>query len=297
MNKVIVITGPTAVGKTKLSIEIAKKYNGEIINADAVQVYKGLDIGSAKVTEEEKENIPHHLFDIKEVDEEYTIYHYQQDARKIIEDIQKRGKTPILVGGTGLYIKSALYDYKLSEEKESEMYEDLTTEELYNNLLKVDKDIIIDKNNRRRLIRALNYYKENNESINNNKTNKLLYNTIFIGLTTDRNFLYNKIDTRVDEMLKNGLINEVKKLYTINPNSRILNSAIGYKEVIKYLNNELTLDECINLIKKNSRHYAKRQYTWFNNKMNIKWFNTNYNNFNLTTDEVVNYIENSYQKR
>ena len=142
MNKVIVITGPTAVGKTKLSIEIAKKYHGEIINADAVQVYKGLDIGSAKVTEEEKENIPHHLFDIKEVDEEYTIYHYQQDARKIIEDIQKRGKTPILVGGTGLYIKSALYDYKLSEEKEAKMYEDLTTEELYNNLLKVDKDII-----------------------------------------------------------------------------------------------------------------------------------------------------------
>ena len=183
MNKVIVITGPTAVGKTKLSIEIAKKYNGEIINADAVQVYKGLDIGSAKVTEEEKENIPHHLFDIKEVDEEYTIYHYQQDARRVIEDIQKRGKTPILVGGTGLYIKSALYDYKLSEEKESEMYEDLTTEELYNNLLKVDKDIIIDKNNRRRLIRALNYYKENNESINNNKTNKLLYNTIFICFT------------------------------------------------------------------------------------------------------------------
>ena len=213
MNKVIVITGPTAVGKTKLSIEIAKKYNGEIINADAVQVYKGLDIGSAKVTEEEKENIPHHLFDIKEVDEEYTIYHYQQDARRVIEDIQKRGKTPILVGGTGLYIKSALYDYKLSEEKESEMYEDLTTEELYNNLLKVDKDIIIDKNNRRRLIRALNYYKENNESINNNKTNKLLYNTIFIGLTTDRKELYNRINKRVDTMMKNGLLEEVKSFY------------------------------------------------------------------------------------
>ena len=215
MNKVIVITGPTAVGKTKLSIEIAKKYNGEIINADAVQVYKGLDIGSAKVAEEEKENIPHHLFDIKEVDEEYTIYHYQQDARKIIEDIQKRGKTPILVGGTGLYIKSALYDYKLSEEKESEMYEDLTTEELYNNLLKVDKDIIIDKNNRRRLIRALNYYKENNESINNNKTNKLLYNTIFIGLTTDRKELYNRINKRVDTMMKNGLLEEVKSLFCL----------------------------------------------------------------------------------
>ena len=158
MNKVIVITGPTAVGKTKMSIEIAKKYNGEIINCDAVQVYKGLNIGSAKVLDEEKEGITHHLLDIKEVDEEYTIYHYQKDARKIIEDIKERGKTPILVGGTGLYIKAALYDYKLSEEKENNNYNNLSDEELYDELIKLDKDIIIDKNNRRRLIRALNYY-------------------------------------------------------------------------------------------------------------------------------------------
>ena len=291
MNKVIVITGPTAVGKTKLSIEIAKKYNGEIINADAVQVYKGLDIGSAKVTEEEKENIPHHLFDIKEVDEEYTIYHYQQDARKIIEDIQKRGKTPILVGGTGLYIKSALYDYKLSKEKESEMYEDLTTEELYNNLLKVDKDIIIDKNNRRRLIRALNYYKENNESINNNKTNKLLYNTIFIGLTTDRKELYNRINKRVDTMMKNGLLEEVKSFYDKGIKTKPLLNGIGYKELYKYFDKEISLDEAISLIKKNSRHYAKRQYTFFNNQMNIKWFNVDYDNFDKTIEEVYKYIE------
>jgi len=134
MNKVIVITGPTAVGKTKLSIELAKRYNGEIINADAVQVYKGLDIGSAKVTEEEKEDIPHHLFDIKEVNEEYTIYHYQKDCRKLIKEVQGRGKTPILVGGTGLYIKAALYDYKLTEEKETNTYDNLTDEELYNKL-------------------------------------------------------------------------------------------------------------------------------------------------------------------
>ena len=154
MNKVIVITGPTAVGKTKMSVEIAKRYNGEIINADAVQVYKGLDIGSAKVTEDEKKGIVHHLFNIKEVDEEYTIYHYQQDCRKLIEDIQKRGKTPILVGGTGLYIKAALYDYKLSHEKENDTYDNLSDEELYKELIKLDKDIIIDKNNRRRLKKA-----------------------------------------------------------------------------------------------------------------------------------------------
>lgn len=293
MNKVIVITGPTAVGKTKLSIEIAKKYNGEIINADAVQVYKGLDIGSAKVTEEEKENIPHHLFDIKEVDEEYTIYHYQQDARKIIEDIQKRGKTPILVGGTGLYIKSALYDYKLSEEKESEMYEDLTTEELYNNLLKVDKDIIIDKNNRRRLIRALNYYKENNESINNNKTNKLLYNTIFIGLTTDRKELYNRINKRVDTMMKNGLLEEVKSFYDKGIKTKPLLNGIGYKELYKYLEGNYTYEEAVEKIKQNSRHYAKRQYTFFNHQLPIVWFETDFANFNNTIEKVSNYIEHN----
>ena len=293
MNKVIVITGPTAVGKTKLSIEIAKKYNGEIINADAVQVYKGLDIGSAKVTEEEKENIPHHLFDIKEVDEEYTIYHYQQDARKIIEDIQKRGKTPILVGGTGLYIKSALYDYKLSEEKESEMYEDLTTEELYNNLLKVDKDIIIDKNNRRRLIRALNYYKENNESINNNKTNKLLYNTIFIGLTTDRKELYNRINKRVDTMMKNGLLEEVKSFYDKGIKTKPLLNGIGYKELYKYLDGNYTYEEAVEKIKQNSRHYAKRQYTFFNHQLPIVWFETDFANFNNTIEKVSNYIEHN----
>lgn len=293
MNKVIVITGPTAVGKTKLSIEIAKKYNGEIINADAVQVYKGLDIGSAKVTEEEKENIPHHLFDIKEVDEEYTIYHYQQDARKIIEDIQKRGKTPILVGGTGLYIKSALYDYKLSEEKESEMYEDLTTEELYNNLLKVDKDIIIDKNNRRRLIRALNYYKENNESINNNKTNKQLYNTIFIGLTTDRKELYNRINKRVDTMMKNGLLEEVKSFYDKGIKTKPLLNGIGYKELYKYLEGNYTYEEAVEKIKQNSRHYAKRQYTFFNHQLPIVWFETDFANFNNTIEKVSNYIKNN----
>ena len=163
MNKIIVITGPTAVGKTKLSVEIAKKYNGEIINADADQVYKHLDIGSAKVKEEEKENIPHHLFDIKEVDDEYTVYHYQKDCRQVIEEIKRRGKTPILVGGTGLYIKAALYDYQFSEEDSNNNYDNLSTEDLYKELLKLDPNVIIDKNNRRRLIRALNYYKKNNK--------------------------------------------------------------------------------------------------------------------------------------
>lgn len=293
MHKVIVITGPTAVGKTKLSIEIAKKYNGEIINADAVQVYKGLDIGSAKVTEEEKEGIPHHLFDIKEVDEEYTIYHYQQDCRNIIDNIQKRGKTPILVGGTGLYIKSALYDYKLSKEKETNTYDNLTNEELYNQLLKLDKDIIIDKNNRRRLIRALNYYKENQESINNNKTDKLLYDALFIGLTTDRSLLYEKINKRVDIMIENGLLDEIKVFYDKNIRTKPLLNAIGYKEIYKYFDGEYTYEEAIEKIKQDSRHYAKRQYTFFNHQIPVVWFETDFNNFNNTIKKVSDYIDSN----
>lgn len=293
MNKVIVITGPTAVGKTKLSIELAKRYNGEIINADAVQVYKGLDIGSAKVTEEEKEDIPHHLFDIKEVDEEYTIYHYQKDCRKLIKEVQGRGKTPILVGGTGLYIKAALYDYKLTEEKETNTYDNLTDEELYNKLLEVDKDIVIDKNNRRRLIRALNYYKENNKSINTNTTNKLLYDAIFIGLTTDRRILYDKINNRVDIMIKEGLLNEVKVFYDKNIRTKPLLNAIGYREIYSYFDGNISLEEAIDKIKQNSRHYAKRQYTFFNHQLPIVWFETNYNNFNNTVEKVINYIENN----
>ena len=293
MNKVIVITGPTAVGKTKLSIELAKRYNGEIINADAVQVYKGLDIGSAKVTEEEKEGIPHHLFDIKEVDEEYTIYHYQKDCRKLIKEVQGRGKTPILVGGTGLYIKAALYDYKLTEEKETNTYDNLTDEELYNKLLELDKNIVIDKNNRRRLIRAINYYKENNKSINTNTTNKLLYDAIFIGLTTDRRILYDKINNRVDIMIKDGLLNEVKAFYDKNIRTKPLLNAIGYREIYSYFDGNISLEEATDKIKQNSRHYAKRQYTFFNHQLPIVWFETNYNNFNITVEEVINYIENN----
>ena len=291
MNKVIVVTGPTAVGKTKLSIELAKKYHGEIINADAVQVYIGLDIGSAKVTEEEMEGIPHHLFDIKEVNEDYTIYHYQQDCRRLISEIKKRGNTPILVGGTGLYIKAALYDYKLSKEKENNTYDNLTTEELYHELIKLDKDIQIDKNNRRRLIRALNYYKENNKSINDNKTDKLLYDTIFIGLTTDREILYNKINDRVDIMIKEGLLDEVKSFYEKGIRTKPLLSAIGYKELYEYFDGNTELDAAIDNIKKNSRHYAKRQYTFFNHQLPVAWFETDYNNFNNTIKKVSSYVD------
>lgn len=289
---IIVITGPTGVGKTKLSIELAKKYNAEIINADSVQIYKGLDIGSAKVTEAEKENIPHHLFDIKEVDEEYSIYNYQKDCRNKIEEIKNKGKNIILVGGTGLYIKSALYDYTLNEFNCNEEYKDKTTEELYQELIKLDKNIDIDKHNRRRVVRALNYYKETGKSIKeNNQGDKLLYDAIFIGLTMEsREKLYNRINNRVDKMIEMGLIDEVKSFYDRGIKTRALQTAIGYKELYQYLDGTITKEETIELIKRNSRRYAKRQYTFFNHQFDMKWFNVDINNFDKTINEVEKYI-------
>ena len=291
MKKIIVILGPTGVGKTKLSVELAKRLNGEIINADSMQIYKGLDIGTAKIKEEEKEGIPHHLFDIKEVREDYSIYNYQIDGRKVINDIIKRGKTPIIVGGTGLYIKSLLYDYNLNYEKESDTYDTLSTEELYNKLLELDKNAVVDKNNRRRVIRAINYYKENNKSISDNKTNKLLYDVVFIGLTTDREKLYQIINNRVDKMINDGLINEVKKFFDEGIYSKPLINGIGYKELYKYFEKEISLEEAIEKIKQNSRRYAKRQYTFFNNQLPVVWFDVDFNCFSNVIDSVCDYLK------
>lgn len=291
---IIVVTGPTGVGKTKLSISLAKKYNAEVINGDAIQVYKGLDIGSAKVTKEEMDGVVHHLFDIREVWEEYSIYDYQKDCRWLIEDISNRGKNIVIVGGTGLYIKSALYDYSLEENDLSinNNYDDVGTEELYNRLKELDKEIDIDRFNRRRIIRALNYYLTYNKSISSNKNgNKLLYDAVFVGLTTDRDILYDRINKRVDLMIDDGLIDEVKHFYDNNMRYKPLLSGIGYKELYDYFDNKTTIEDAIDLIKRNSRRYAKRQYTFFNNQFNIKWFNVNFNDFSNTINDVCNYID------
>ena len=280
---ILAIVGPTGVGKTKLSVELAKYYNGIIINADAVQVYRGLDIGSAKVLEEEKCGIPHLLFDIKNPDEDYTVKDYQTDARKIIEEY--KNKNIIFCGGTGLYLSAALMDYRFHEDESSDTYDELSNEKLYEKVITKYPDIKIDRNNRVRLIRALN--KKNMPVVDA----KLLYdNVIIIGLTTQRDKLYDIINKRVDDMFDKGLIDEVASLYKMYPTSRVLKSAIGYKEVISYLMHEYSLEEATELIKKNSRHYAKRQYTWFNNKMNVTWFDVNYDNFDETINEVKKYI-------
>lgn len=295
MKQIIVIVGPTGVGKTKLSIELAKYYNGEIINADAMQIYQDLNIGTAKITEAEKENIPHHLFDIKNVTEEYSIYQYQIDCRKKIREIRKKKKTPILVGGTGLYIKSALYDYKLNPiQEKKEQFEKVSTEELFQKLISIDKKAInnIDKNNRRRIINALNFYNQNQFSITENKTDTLLYDCLFIGLTTERTHLYQLINQRTDKMMENGLLEEVKQFYDKNIYAKPLTSGIGYKELYDYLNEKTSLEEAIENIKKNSRRYAKRQYTFFNHQLPVMWFETNYNDFNQTVKNVCKYIDN-----
>ena len=285
---IICICGPTAVGKTKLSIELAKKYNGEIINFDSVQIYKGMDIVSAKVTESEKERIPHHLIDIKEYNEDYSVYDYQLDSRKIIDKLLKDNKNIIMVGGTALYLKAALFDYRFNKEEKNNKYEDLSNEELYERILKLDKESDVDKNNKRRLIREL----INLESeVDNTLGDKLLYdNVYFIGLETDRDILYNRINARVDTMINNGLVDEAKSFYE-KGRSKAIMTPIGYKELFKYFDNEITKEEAIDLIKKNSRHYAKRQFTFFKNKLDIKWFNTNYENFDITVNEVIDYID------
>lgn len=290
MSKIIVIVGPTNVGKTKLSIELAKIYNCDIINADSMQFYKGLDIGTAKIKEEEQEGIKHHLLDILNVEDDYSIYHYQRDGRKIIDDLLAQNKNIIIVGGTGLYIKALLYDYKLNKSIINDTYDNISTDNLYQELVRLDKDIKIDKNNRRRIIRAINYYKENNKSINTNVTDKLLYDAIFIGLNTNRELLYNKINNRVDDMIKEGLIDEVKSFYDKKIYARPLISGIGYKELYEYFDGKVSLEEAILNIKQNSRRYAKRQLTFFRNKLDVKWFNTNYSDFNKTVLEVYNYI-------
>ena len=280
---ILCVVGPTAVGKTKLSIELAKKYNAIIINCDAMQVYKGLDIGTAKVTKEEMEGIPHKLLDFVDVNYNYTVFDYQKDARNILKEYKDHNI--IFVGGTGLYLKAALYDYRFSIDDDNKTYDEYTNEELYDMCLKKDKNCNIHVNNRKRLIRFLN-----KKDIINVEP-KPLYDIKVIGLTTDRETLYKKINERVDKMLELGLVNEVKKFYNSNIRSKALLTGIGYKEIYSYLDGKITLDEAIDLIKKNSRHYAKRQYTWFNHQMNVKWFNTCYNDFNKTILEVEEYIE------
>ena len=278
MKDLIVLTGPTAVGKTSLSIMLAKEIGGEIISADSMQVYKYMDIGTAKVTKEEMCGIPHFLIDELEPDEEFNVTIFKNKVMKYIEEIRNRGHVPIIVGGTGFYIQSVIYDINFSEygddsnvrKKYEEMAETLGRRELHKRLSKVDKDYAdsVSENNVKKVVRALSFYEMTGEklSVHNTKERERTspFDFTYFVLTMDRKKLYERIDKRVDLMFKMGLVDEIKSLMKKGYNKSMVSmQGIGYKEVIDYLNGEISMDECIDIIKRDTRHFAKRQLTWF----------------------------------
>ncbi len=289
MSKIIVIVGPTGVGKTAASIHLAHKYNAEIINADSTGVYKEPLIATAKVKEDEKDGIVHHMLDLVSLDEEFTLYDYQVKGRKILNDLINQNKNVIIVGGSGLYVKALLYDYKLDKTDNVRIdYSEYTNHELKDMADKIDKDNNIHVNNRQRLERYITYYKQTGKTIKKtNDINKKLYDFDIIGLKSDRETLYKRMNDRVDIMLENGLLEEAKSL----KDKKNFNNIIGYKELKQYFEGNLSFNEAIDLIKQNTRRYSKRQFTWFNNQMkDIKWFDVNYDNFNETLNEIDTYL-------
>lgn len=289
MEKVIVLTGPTGIGKTDLSLMIAKKFNMEIINCDASQFKKDLLIGTGKY-DTLGTNIKHHLFDIIDASDNYSIKDFKNSAASLITDITKRGKMPLIVGGTGLYINSLLYDYSLDSDGRTtdtlEKYLNYSNDELHELLTKYDEALasIIHKNNRRRVLRAIERI-ENGESILNNDT-KLAYDSLVIVLNTDRETLYNRINKRVDAMIDSGWVSECQMLKEKYDVSKIKD--IGYQELFAYLDGKISLEEAKDLIKQKTRNYAKRQLTWFRNKLAHVEVEMDYNDINNTFNTIVN---------
>lgn len=291
MSKIILIVGPTGTGKTTLSIKLAKKYDAVILNADSTQVYTEPLIATAKIKEHEKENIEHYLFDVVSLNDDYTLYDYQKDGRRLLDRFISENKNVVIVGGSGLYVKALLYNYVLEDKKEIDIdFNEYSNEELKNKVLALDPESDIHVNNRQRLEGFLKHYYETGKVIKKtDEINNKLYNFISIGLKSDRETLYKMLDKRVDSMFNEGLLDEAERLYKMNLKN--YTNIIGYKELNEYFNGNISLDEAKELIKRNTRRYAKRQFTWFNNQMkDIKWFNVNYDNFHNTIKEVENYL-------
>lgn len=291
MSKIILIVGPTGTGKTTLSIKLAKKYDAVILNADSTQVYIEPLIATAKIKEHEKENIEHYLFDVVSLNDDYTLYDYQKDGRRLLDRFISENKNVIIVGGSGLYVKALLYNYVLEDKKEINIdFSEYSNEELKNKVLALDPESDIHVNNRQRLEGFLKHYYETGKVIKKtDEINNKLYNFISIGLKSDRETLYKMLDKRVDSMFNEGLLDEAERLYKMNLKN--YTNIIGYKELNEYFNGNITLEEAKDLIKRNTRRYAKRQFTWFNNQMkDIKWFDVNYDNFYDTIKEVENYL-------
>lgn len=301
----VILTGPTAVGKTNLSIQLAKKMNMEIISADSMQIYKYMDVGSAKVTEDEMNGVKHYLIDEVTPDYSFSVSEFQERANDYINQIVKKGKLPLVTGGTGLYLNSLIYSMDFAKsDADNELRETLRVEleengidYMYEKLKSLDEEAAnrIHKNNTKRVIRAIEVCmsgKKMSDFSNDLKLNEK-YEPIIIVLNRDREHLYRRINKRVDIMISQGLEDEVKTLLNMGYSSDLVSmQGIGYKEIIKYLNNEYTYEEAIEIIKRDSRRYAKRQLTWFRRYENAKWFDLdNYNDEKILLDDVISYIE------
>ncbi|MGN1397082.1 MAG: tRNA (adenosine(37)-N6)-dimethylallyltransferase MiaA [Streptococcus gallolyticus] len=286
--KLIAVVGPTAVGKTALGIELAQQFNGEIISGDSQQVYRHLDIGTAKATPEEQAAAPHHLIDVRDVDANYSVYDFVVEASQAITEIASRGKVPIIVGGTGLYLQSLLEGYHLGGEVDQEKVlayrktlEQLSDEVLFGKIADLGKKI--PEINRRRAIRALELAKFG-QNLENKETN---YEALLIGLNDDRQVLYDRINHRVDLMLEKGILDEAKWLYDNHRNAQAAR-AIGYKELFPYFTGDASLEDCVEKLKQNTRRFAKRQLTWFRNRMAINFYNVSKADFKETVIQDVN---------
>lgn len=309
MNNLFVLAGPTASGKTSLSVELAKRVNGEIISADSMQVYRGMDIGTAKIKEEEKQGIPHFLIDKFEPDEEFNVTVFQKKAKQYIKEISDRGHLPMIVGGTGFYIQSVLYDIDFEKEEGNtevrKKYEELASlkgKSYLHDLLK-EKDMEyaseVSENNVKKVIRALEFYeltgKKLSEHNREQRTKESPYNFAYFVLTMNRDKLYKRIDARVDKMFEDGLVDEVTRLMDEGYDRNLVSmQGLGYKEVISALNNEITMEDARELIKKSTRHFAKRQLTWFRRERDVTWLDLeNYRNL----EEIVDFILEILRKR
>lgn len=282
----VILSGPTACGKTSLSIDLAKRIDGEIISADSMQVYRGFDIGTAKVTEAEKDGIPHYLIDELDPTEEFNVFEFQSRARKYIADISSRGKIPMIVGGTGFYIQSVLYDIDFSDESDDKSFrheleilaEEMGSGYLYQQLMECDPDAAkeIHPNNTKRVIRALEFFHETGQQISEHnriqQQKESPYNYAYFVLNRPRNILYERINRRVDQMIHEGLPEEVSGLLEIGYGEDLLSmQGLGYKELVPYVKGQISLEEASDLLKKNTRHFAKRQITWFKREKDTIW--------------------------
>jgi tRNA dimethylallyltransferase len=294
MNTIIAIVGPTAVGKSTLAIELAKVMKGEIISADAFQFYLGLDIGTAKVPLSQRQGITHHLIDILNPDETFSVADYQRIVRAKIDELLAKNITPILVGGSGLYLQAVLYDYRFSGSKRENDQDlmKLSNGELWQLLQTMNPETAekMDLSNRRRLLRAIEIARSEGDPLDNTGKNLFYNNVDIIGLTMPRDLLYHAIEQRVDKMVAQGLIDEVLRLYHQGIHSQS-SMAIGYKELYAYFDGKTTFEEAINLIKLHTRRYAKRQLTWFKNQMQVQWYDVDLNHFEKTIHDVLNRYE------